>query len=75
MKEISNFIIKAAEVIEPKEIDMFTNDLIDAYKKNTKVLVMGAGRSGLVEILGEIPKKAKKLVQKLLHLLHFQIRH
>ncbi|MDP8002976.1 MAG: 6-phospho-3-hexuloisomerase [Caldisphaera sp.] len=59
MKEISNFIIKAAEVIEPKEIDMFTNDLIDAYKKNTKVLVMGAGRSGLV---------GKAFAMRLLHM-------
>ncbi|MGC8572661.1 MAG: 6-phospho-3-hexuloisomerase [Caldisphaera sp.] len=59
MKEIANFVIKAAEVIDVKEIDNLVNMLIDAYNKKSKVLVMGAGRSGLV---------GKAFAMRLLHM-------
>jgi 6-phospho-3-hexuloisomerase len=59
MKEIANFVIKAAEVIDVKEIDNLVNMLIEAYNKKSKVLVMGAGRSGLV---------GKAFAMRLLHM-------
>jgi 6-phospho-3-hexuloisomerase len=59
MKEIANFVIKATEVIELKEIDNFVNALIEAYNMKAKVLVMGAGRSGLV---------GKAFAMRLLHM-------
>ena len=59
MKEIANFVIKAAEVIDVKEIDNLVNMLIEAYNKKSKVLVMGAGRSCLV---------GKAFAMRLLHM-------
>ncbi|MFP3295634.1 MAG: 6-phospho-3-hexuloisomerase, partial [Caldisphaera sp.] len=46
-------------VIELKEIDNFVNALIEAYNMKAKVLVMGAGRSGLV---------GKAFAMRLLHM-------
>ncbi len=50
MKDIAMFILKSAEVINKDEIEDFINLLVKAYRENgrRKILVMGAGRSGLV---------------------------
>lgn len=50
MKEIASFIYRAVEEISEDEVERFVQLLIDTYKENGKkiVLVMGAGRSGLV---------------------------
>ena len=50
MKEIAEFIYRAADIIDKNEVEKFINLLVDAYKLNgkRKILVMGAGRSGLV---------------------------
>lgn len=50
MKDIASYIAKAAEVIDPKHVEGFIEILVDAYNSNgrRKILVMGAGRSGLV---------------------------
>ncbi len=59
MREIANFAIKASEVIDTKEVDNFVSMLIETYNKKAKVLVMGAGRSGLV---------GKAFAMRLLHM-------
>ncbi|WP_048816820.1 6-phospho-3-hexuloisomerase [Caldisphaera lagunensis] len=59
MKEIANFVIKASEIIDTKEVDNFVSLLIDTYNNKAKVLVMGAGRSGLV---------GKAFAMRLLHM-------
>lgn len=48
--DISEFIIRAAQLIKPEEVERMVNELIDFYKnrRNGKILIMGAGRSGLV---------------------------
>ncbi|GAB6943847.1 6-phospho-3-hexuloisomerase [Vulcanisaeta sp. JCM 14467] len=46
--EIGNFILNALNVINMKEIELFVDALIDVYRSDKKVLVVGAGRSGLV---------------------------
>jgi 6-phospho-3-hexuloisomerase len=50
MREIASFIYKAVDVIKEEEVEKFVQLLINAYRENGKkiVLVMGAGRSGLV---------------------------
>ena len=50
MREIASFIYRAADVIDPSEVEKFVDLLIDVYRANGRriVLVMGAGRSGLV---------------------------
>ncbi len=50
MREIAAFIEKAASEIDPRQVDEFIDLLVDVYKANgnRKILVMGAGRSGLV---------------------------
>ncbi len=48
MKEIGGFIVRSAEVIDPIQVDRFIDELIKVYREKRKVLVMGAGRSGLV---------------------------
>ncbi|RLG88377.1 MAG: 6-phospho-3-hexuloisomerase [Thermoprotei archaeon] len=45
---ITNFIVHALNMINDSEIDNFVNVLVKTYKENRKVLVIGAGRSGLV---------------------------
>ncbi|MEB2793422.1 MAG: 6-phospho-3-hexuloisomerase [Caldisphaeraceae archaeon] len=59
MREITNFIIRATEFIEQSEVESFINELLNAYKRKSKVLVMGAGRSGLV---------GKAFAMRLLHM-------
>ncbi len=61
--EITSFIMKAIEVISDDEKNKFVEELINAYKRSARVLVMGAGRSGLV---------GKAFAMRLLH-LGFQV--
>ncbi|ADY02069.1 MAG: 6-phospho-3-hexuloisomerase [Vulcanisaeta sp.] len=46
--EIGNFILNALNAINIKDVESFINALINVYKNDRKVLVVGAGRSGLV---------------------------
>ncbi len=46
--EIGNFILNALNIINMKEVELFVDALINVYKSDKKVLVVGAGRSGLV---------------------------
>lgn len=50
MREIASFIYKAASVIDSGEVEKLVNLLVEIYRTNGRriVLVMGAGRSGLV---------------------------
>ncbi len=63
MVEITSFILKAIEVISEDEKNKMIDELLDAYKRGARVLVMGAGRSGLV---------GKSFAMRLLH-LGFQV--
>jgi len=45
---IVNFLVHAIDMINEDEINSFVNVLLDTYKDKRKVLVIGAGRSGLV---------------------------
>lgn len=59
MREIANFLMNALEIIRKEDIEDIVKILIDAYETNKKVLVMGAGRSGLV---------GKAFAMRLMHL-------
>jgi len=59
MIEILTFVTKAIDAISDAEKDNMVNLLIDAYQRKARVLVMGAGRSGLV---------GKAFALRLLHL-------
>jgi len=48
MREIGSFIVRAADVIDRGQVDSFIEELVRVYTEKRKVLVMGAGRSGLV---------------------------
>jgi len=48
MREIASFILNAIDIIKKDDIDATAETLIEAYRNGRKVLVMGAGRSGLV---------------------------
>ncbi len=48
MVEIVNFILKAMDVINDDEKNAMIEALVDAYQRGARILVMGAGRSGLV---------------------------
>ncbi len=48
MKEIVIFIDKVIERLRDDEVKAMIDALVDAYRSGHKVLVMGAGRSGLV---------------------------
>ncbi len=50
MREIVNFIQRAIDEIDPKQVEAMIDLLVETYKSNgrSKILVMGAGRSGLV---------------------------
>ncbi len=48
MREISMFVLKAAEALDLRQVDGLIDILLKAYNDRRKVLVMGAGRSGLV---------------------------
>ncbi|MEM4530083.1 MAG: hypothetical protein QXQ52_06155, partial [Candidatus Methanomethylicaceae archaeon] len=47
MQEIANYVLYASNIINEQEIDFFIKTLLDTMKNNKKVLVVGAGRSGL----------------------------
>ena len=59
MREIALFIEKVAEKLNKEQVARFIDILVDAYKRGAKVLVMGAGRSGLV---------GKAFAMRLMHL-------
>ncbi len=59
MAEIVGFISSAMEKIDDEQVERMIKTLIDAYNKGNKVLVMGAGRSGLV---------ARAFAMRLMHL-------
>ncbi len=46
--EIITFARSALDVLEPDAVSKFANVLVDAYKRGSKVFVVGVGRSGLV---------------------------
>jgi len=48
MLEILSFIQKSVDAISDDEKNAMVEALLDAYKRGARVLVMGAGRSGLV---------------------------
>lgn len=48
MREISYFILKSTETLDVSQIESLIDLLHKAYIEKRKVLVMGAGRSGLV---------------------------
>ncbi len=48
MGDIARFIEKASREIDPAQVERFISALEKAYYSRRKVLVMGAGRSGLV---------------------------
>jgi len=48
MKEIVSFIEKSVEMLKPEQVDKMIETLVDVYYRKAKILVMGAGRSGLV---------------------------
>lgn len=59
MREIAEFATKASQLINVSQIDRMAEVLVDVYHRKGKVLVMGAGRSGLV---------GKAFAMRLLHL-------
>ena len=61
MYDIAEFIIRAAQMIKPEQANKMVEVLTNFYynNKNGKVLVMGAGRSGLV---------GRSFAMRLLHL-------
>ncbi len=48
MREIVAFIERAIDMLNPDEVNAMIDLLVDVYRRGAKVLVMGAGRSGLV---------------------------
>jgi len=50
MYDIAEFVIRSVEMINPQQVEKMVELLVDFYNTNKsgKVLVMGAGRSGLV---------------------------
>jgi len=61
MYDIAEFIIRAAQMIKPEQVSKMVEVLTNFYynNRNGKVLVMGAGRSGLV---------GRSFAMRLLHL-------
>ncbi|AEM38123.1 6-phospho 3-hexuloisomerase [Pyrolobus fumarii 1A] len=50
MRQIVDFVTKAMELIKREQVERMIEILVETYKSNgrSKILVMGAGRSGLV---------------------------
>ncbi len=48
MIEITEFVKKSIDIISDDQVEQMIEVLIDAYKRGARILVMGAGRSGLV---------------------------
>lgn len=59
MNDIVSFIQKAIDNLDLRKVDELLDLLVGAYKSRKKILVMGAGRSGLI---------AKAFGMRLLHL-------
>ncbi len=59
VSEIIDFIERAMDLINDDHVDTLINELINAHKKGSKILIIGAGRTGLV---------GKAFAQRLLHL-------
>jgi len=59
MSEIASFILKSIEDIDERQVERFLDELVRIYREKRKILVMGAGRSGLV---------GKAFAMRLLHL-------
>jgi len=63
MIEIATFIMRSIDIISEEEKNKMIETLVDAYNRGARILVMGAGRSGLV---------GKAFAMRLLH-LGFQV--
>ncbi|MCC6013053.1 MAG: 6-phospho-3-hexuloisomerase [Candidatus Verstraetearchaeota archaeon] len=59
MKEISEYVCKASDMINDYEVDKFTNILLETLQNNKKILIVGTGRSGLA---------GKAFAMRLMHL-------
>jgi len=59
VSEIVDFIERAMDLISDEHVDALINELIEAHKRGSKILIIGAGRTGLV---------GKAFAQRLLHL-------
>ncbi|MEM1533142.1 MAG: 6-phospho-3-hexuloisomerase [Desulfurococcaceae archaeon] len=59
VSEIVDFIERAMDLISDEHVDALINELIEAHKRSSKILIIGAGRTGLV---------GKAFAQRLLHL-------
>ncbi len=59
IREIANFVYFASKYLKEEQVEDFINVLTNAFNENRKVLVMGAGRSGLV---------ARAFAMRLMHL-------
>ncbi|MEM2698719.1 MAG: hypothetical protein QXF17_05310, partial [Ignisphaera sp.] len=46
--QIANFISNSLLILRRSQVEQFVEVLVKAYHESRKVLVMGAGRSGLV---------------------------
>lgn len=57
--EVVEFIKRAIDVIKDEQVNAMIDKLIEAYKNKAKILVMGAGRTGLI---------GKAFAMRLLHL-------
>ncbi|NHV45679.1 MAG: 6-phospho-3-hexuloisomerase [Candidatus Verstraetearchaeota archaeon] len=59
MKEISQFVYKASDIINDSEVNTLINILLDVLQNNRKILIVGVGRSGLA---------GKAFAMRLMHL-------
>lgn len=59
VSEIVDFIERSMDLISDEHVDALINELIEAHKRGSKILIIGAGRTGLV---------GKAFAQRLLHL-------
>ncbi|MCQ5340910.1 MAG: 6-phospho-3-hexuloisomerase [Candidatus Methanomethylicia archaeon] len=59
MKEISQFVYKASDIINDSEVNTFISILLDVLQNNRKILIVGVGRSGLA---------GKAFAMRLMHL-------
>jgi len=59
MEEIGKYVTSASKVIDPGQVKVMIEMLVKAYEESKKVLIVGAGRSGLV---------GKAFAMRLMHL-------
>lgn len=48
MLSIASYIVSSVDMIKEYQVEEFINALLDMYAKGNKIIVVGAGRSGLV---------------------------